>query len=76
MSCEKGHNLRLIELGEIKRRQHVKGHIYKSDGRGVQCDICGMRMYLQKTGGYFSCEEVCDYDLCPNCFFKASNQEM
>ena len=70
MTCLKGHTVRFYPNGVSKTRRiqtEVRVIIEKVHLPNRICNCCLENFVIADHGGYYSCEENCDFDLCAAC---------
>jgi len=59
--CESGHSLNLVF--QAKPREVKDGNF--ASGEDIVCNVCFQKIVLDE--GYFTCMDVCDYDVHKSC---------
>jgi len=67
LCCPENHPVQLYAPGATKQRRRGNGSLYTSAGSSLICNGCRQHFQTADLGGYFSCAQTCDFDLCPKC---------
>ena len=71
MMCLNNHVLIYFDAANAKRRINIFGGTHIQTSCNLMCDCCEKQ--ISHANGYYSCEDICDFDLCPSC--ENANQE-
>ena len=67
LKCPESHVLRFYAHGEIRSRKDSLGSSFVSTANNLCCSACKEDFSIAELGGYYSCDEECDYDVCLKC---------
>ena len=74
-TCKNGHGLIFYPEGTHKKRDNGSGP-YTSTSTQLGCNGCGNMFEVSEHGGYYSCRELCDWDMCPKCLLCDNKHQL
>lgn len=66
LKCPRGHLIHLFPQGYRKLREDKRGRRFQSSKSTLKCGACAHTVVIGEQG-YYSCEEMCDFDMCARC---------
>ena len=66
ISCRSGHPVIFFPTGHVKNRVTARG-MSAYAGDLLNCDGCRQQFSIASRGGFYSCGQPCDFDLCIKC---------
>lgn len=66
IKCNEGHAVRYFPQGYRKLRKNARGIVCQPNFSSFTCQACLQTIVLSEQG-YFSCDQICDFDLCRSC---------